>query len=258
MMSARSSNHDLSDRLAGGGPLVSDGVSMSHRRSGSSPPRSVYNKGLKQPVSQSTSPTVYPFSSMNSPRMTGQYSPVATSPSTASMVRELPPFEQHPSAGYGNYDHNIPPPPALQSYSSTSSTPPSLGGFGSQYPNTRDLPTRRSTRETSSLPSLTREDTTVSSGTMSSSASHGSARPESHLAGVDPSKSQRTLPQPVPMLNPQHSPFDQRPYQISPNPGLPKHGSDIRSGSASLAALLRAGELVRDADNTQMENDRPP
>lgn len=229
-----------------------------HRRSGSSPPRtSSYGRPLRQSISQSTSPATYSFSNVNSPRMSEQYSPISTSPTTTSLVREAPHDFHYPGAFPGpEYSAAASQPPNLQSFPSASPTPSSLSNYGSQYQNTRDLPTRRSYRETSSLPPLTHEDTTLSSTTMSSGTSHSNVRPESRLPIVDPSKAQRLLPQPVPMLAPQPSPFNQRPHPVGPGP--PAQTQEMRTGSSPLAALLRAGELARDADNPQGDKEAPP
>jgi hypothetical protein len=254
--STRSSSHEQAEKPFGGSGS-SEGFASGHKRSDSSPPRaSSYGRPLRQSISQSTSPAAYSFSNVNSPRLPEQYSPISTSPTVASLVREAPFDFHHPGAFPGpEYSAAASQPPNLQSFPSASSTPPSLANFNSQYQNTRDLPTRRPYRETSSLPPLTHEDTTLSSTTLSSSTSHSNVRPETLLPIVDPSKAQRLLPQPVPMLAPQPSHIDQR--QLQGGPGPPMQAQELRSGSSPLAALLRASELARDADNSPGDKEPP-
>jgi len=72
---------------------------------------------------------------------------------------------------------------------------------------------------------------------------------------LDSVKTLRTLPQPVPNIGPSPSPLDRPPPALLPQ--MPPQQQDYRTRGA-LAALLRAGELARVADEEAMEMEEGP
>lgn len=255
-----SSSHEhperVSNRRVSAGLL--DSLPLGHQRSGSSPPLS-YSRPSQPYPSKSTSPATYSLSGVNSPRLADHYSPMSASPRSATLHRDTS-FEFQPSVGSGSLpdlsQRQSDPGPTIShplyghSHQSTSTTPPSLG-YGSQYHSPVELPSRRSFREMSMLPALTRDDTTLSSESNGYAISpyQGSLLPV-----VDAPKSQRVLPQPVPTLGAAPSPLDQRPPPVPPLAGQLQ---EFRP-TPSMAALLRAGELARVADNKGNDKESSP
>ncbi|OCL08955.1 hypothetical protein AOQ84DRAFT_31351 [Glonium stellatum] len=245
----------VSNRRVSAGLLES--FPLGDQRSGSSPPLNYARPSQPYP-SKSTSPATYPFSGVNSPRLAEHYSPMSASPRSATLHRDTS-FDFQPSAGSGSVPEltqrqsdpgpTTSHPPYGHSYSSTSTTPPLA--YGSQYHNSVELSSRRSFREMSMLPALTRDDTTISSESNGYAISPYQG---SLLEVVDAPKSQRVLPQPVPSLGVAPSPLDQRPPPIPPLMGQPQ---EFRPTS-SLAALLRAGELARVADDQGNDKESSP
>ena len=235
-----------------------DSFPLGHQRSGSSPPLN-YSRPSQSYPSKSTSPATYSLSGVNSPRLADHYSPISASPRSATLHRDTS-FEFQPSVGSGSLpdlsQRQSDPGPTIShssyghSHQSTSTTPPSLG-YGSQYHSPVELPSRRSFREMSMLPALTRDDTTLSSESNGYAISpyQGSLMPV-----VDAPKSQRVLPQPVPTLGAVPSPLDQRLPPVPPLAGQPQ---EFRP-TPSMAALLRAGELARVADNKGNDKESSP
>jgi hypothetical protein len=174
--------------------------------------------------SKPTSPALYPMS-VDSPRTVDQqYSPRATSPRTTT--HDFPPSPLGTDSRR-QVDGNMSYTPSLfgpsQPISSTS-PPVYPGGY---HNGQIDLPARRTFREPVRLPALTHEETTLSSdsGALSSS----SHLPATYVPQVDPQKSMRVLPQPVPSIGPSPS-------------GLDRHYP------RTLEALVRAGEMARADD----------
>ncbi|KAF2185117.1 hypothetical protein K469DRAFT_779923 [Zopfia rhizophila CBS 207.26] len=258
--STRSSSHEQGDRPTNRrvSSAQSDPFSMGHHRAESSPPMSSGARlpGVHSYPSKSDSPATHPLSGLNSPRMADHYSPLSASPRSATLHKEGP-FDAHPS-GLGRDSRDRLSDPAFPYPASTyglphptSSTTPPTTIYGSHYQAAIDLPSRRSFREPTRLPPLSHEDTILSSrsgnGEYSSTGYSGSFLPI-----VDASKPMRVLPQPVPSLGPASSPLD-RPPPVS----SPQQPQDFRT-SSSLAALLRAGELARVADDEAREKESCP
>lgn len=257
--STRSSSHEQVDRLSGRrvSSTQSDPFAMGHYRSESSPPVAP-TRLPSAPLypSKSTSPATHPLSALNSPRMTDQYSPLSASPRSATLQKENS-YEFQPSAlgrDPRTSDTSLPYPSSTygQPYQPSSTTPPSAS-YSSHYQNAPvDLPSRRPFREPTRLPPLTHEDTTLSSESVGTH-SNSSYPPPSLLPSIDSQKSMRVLPQPVPHLGPSPTPLD-RPL---PPTSSPQQQADFRA-SSSLAALLRAGELARSADDEALEKEGSP
>lgn len=217
-----------------------------HHRSKSSPPVGPQRlPSVASHPSKSTSPATHSLSGFNSPRMADHYSPLSASPRSASLHKENS-FETHPSAmtraASGHSDINLPYPASAYGHppsQPSSNSPPAA--YGSHYQPPIDLPSRRSMRESSRLPPLTHEDTTLSSDSGQTSYSTSYSGPL--LPMIDASKSMRTLPAPVPSAGAAPSPLDRPPIPAT----APSQQPDYRA-SAPLAALLRAGELARTAD----------
>ncbi|ORY16308.1 hypothetical protein BCR34DRAFT_121136 [Clohesyomyces aquaticus] len=235
----------------------SDQYAMSHSRSETSPPLGLARLPAGNPYgSKSTSPAMHSLSGLNSPRSRDVYSPMSMSPRSATLQKESsielpinimtreardrypdpgPPF-QSPSYGHPN---SVP-----------STTPPSAV-YGSHYQAPVEPPSRRPVWEPTRLPPLSHDDTTLSSESGGGYA--GSASYVTHsLPIVDSSKSMRVLPHPVPSIGATQSPLDRYPPASSSQPP-----QDYRV-SSSLAALLRAGEIVSRAEEDAMDRKSSP
>lgn len=209
-----------------------DHATLRHQRSGSSPtttnPR-ILTQGV--PTTAGSPPT-YPYASINSPRTADAYSPMSISPRNgfhAGFVDGRERTSESLATG----------PPGLPTYHSRSSTPPSSG-----YPY-RDL-SRRSYRDSPSLPPLIHEDTTISSdGSVMAGMTPLAGTPRLPPIMTDP-KTQRVLPQPVPSITPPATTaYDAR--TLAQPLALPP---DMRPGASSIAALLRADELTRSSSGS--------
>jgi len=246
--STRSNSHDQLERSASrrfSGHV--DSTPSSYHRSDNSPPlgsgRPLTGMGLPP---KPTSPTPTSISGLNSPRASGYYSPIAASPRSATIPKE-PLFDpsiiglardprlQHDSST-GFHAPAYPPTPQQSSSSGASSVHP----LSSHYQTPIDLPSRRSVRDTSSLlPPLTREDTTWSSESGQSGHNVPATNYLPTTLPLDPAKTSRLLPQPIPSIGPSTSPLD-RP---APPAMSQIHPQDYRT-QGPLAALVRAGELA--------------
>ncbi|KAF1838608.1 hypothetical protein BDW02DRAFT_362651 [Decorospora gaudefroyi] len=213
--------------------------------------------------SKPTSPANRPLSGLNSPRSGEQFSPASASPRSGvtqrdgpfetpgtNLVRDLRiPFDANPYHQQPIYNPELHQQPA-------STTPPSYP-YPTHYQAPVDLPSRRSAREATRLPPLNHEDTTLSSESGHSSQGFPVAGYAGHIIPVDPIKTMRMLPQPVPSIGPSPSPLD-RPVPPMPASHVPHHGHDYRT-QGPLAALVRAGELAsRAADEDTMETEGSP
>ncbi|KAH6612571.1 hypothetical protein C7974DRAFT_80575 [Boeremia exigua] len=264
--STRASSHDQTERAVNRrlSAAVTDLLPGQHVR-GSTPPAGParYPMGPLYPA-KPTSPASHPLSGFNSPRSTELYSPVAASPHSNAVPRDAP-FE--PSSNFLSRDirGNLENPTApyhssaymqLQQTPTTMSTP--VNRYVSHYHNPLELPSRRSNREPlSHLPSLSHEDTTLSS---ESGHSNYSLPQATQPAMMDPVKSMRMLPQPVPNIGLSQSPLDRS--LAHPPAGPPAHiqlpPPDYRT-QGSLAALVRAGEIAaRVADDESLDRDESP
>lgn len=256
--STRSSSHDQHERSVArrfSGQL--DPTPAGYSVSEYSPP-----VGSGRPASgpgMHSKPTSPSMSGLSSPRTGGYYPVVSASPRSAHLSKESS-FEYPVSNLVRDprlpSDTALPYPISTFSHSArlSSSTSP-IHPSGSQYHSALDLPTRRPVRDaTARLPPLTHEDTTWSS----ESGHSGHSLPHSNYPGptlpIDPSKTMRVLPHPIPTFGPSTSPLD-RPAQM-PMSQIPLQ--DYRT-QGPLAALVRAGELAaRVADDEPMADEVSP
>jgi hypothetical protein len=211
--------------------------------------------------SKTMSPAAHPLSTLSSPRVGEHYSPMSASPRTAvfdtsstNPARD-PRIPAEPTYTYPpTYSH-----PASQQPAST--TPPAYA-LVSRFQNPMDLPSRRSMRESTRLPPLTHEDTTWSSESGHSGSGGynitSSLFPGSVLPPMDPAKTMRMLPQPVPSIGPSPSPLD-RPLPAAALAQLSGQPPPDYRTQGSLAALVRAGELAaRATDEETMDIEGSP
>lgn len=253
--STRSSSHDQHERASNRrlSSVQPDPSSIGPQGNEASPPTL---PGRLPPGSSFLSKPTSPAShaTLNSPRTIDHYSPISASPRSSlfDISSTIPARDPRgpPDANYPYlpmaYSH-----PPMQQPAST--TPPSYPS-STRYPAPVDLPSRRSMREPTRLPPLTREDTTWSSESGHSGSGYSgtpSLFPGSVLP-LDLQKTMRMLPQPVPSIGPLAS-LDRPPptplAQFSGDPPPP----DYRT-QGSLAALVRAGELAaRIADEEAMD-----
>ncbi|XPS79531.1 hypothetical protein M3J09_011512 [Ascochyta lentis] len=258
--STRSNGHDEHERSANRRfSIAITDPSAGQQNPGTTPPSMPARlpAGPTYP-SKSNSPASHSMSAFNSPRSGELYSPVSASPQSHALHRDA---VLEASSGHlardvrGNLDQPAPfhYPLYLQSHLPPSTIPTPMNHHAPHYQNIVDLPSRRSAREPGThLPALSHEDTTLSS---ESSHSNYSLPPAAQPPPMDPTKSLRLLPQPVPSIGPTQSPLD----RALPHPpsGPPAHmqlpPTDYRA-QGSLAALVRAGEIAaRAADETNEE-----
>jgi len=265
--STRSSSHDHTERAIqhrSSGYL--EGLSSRIPTSGGSPPLNTYPSVAGQSVA-SMSPATYSISNLNSPVTREHYSPMSVSPVMAPFSRE-PPFElPYQPAPSQNLDfrerYQRESPYALSSHhSSHSQTPsathtppwqPGSSDYSFQHPSVVDVRSRRIPRELGNIPTLSHEETTLSSN---ESISHMNVPYQrTLLPPLDASKADRTLPQPVPTPGAVPSPLHHLPPATTP----PAGGNPDYGRTSSWPALLRAGELAaRDADNQPLEKPKSP
>lgn len=107
------------------------------------------------------------------------------------------------------------------------------------------------------LPPLTRDDTTWSSESGHSAQNMPPTGYPGSTLPLDPAKTSRMLPHPVPSIAPASSPLD-RPPPLAMSLPLPPQAQDYRT-QGPLAALVRAGELAaRVVDDEDMEGNNTP
>ncbi|KAF2134041.1 hypothetical protein P153DRAFT_103703 [Dothidotthia symphoricarpi CBS 119687] len=236
-----------------------------HHRLQPSPPTPGVPSLSKAPSSFSkpSSPIPHSISGFNSPRMDQHYSPAATSPRAMTTQQESV-FEvasvhiardsrarqdvnmPYHSSLYTQPMHQLPP----------TTSPPHTHALHYQSPVEVTSHSRRQMLESTRLPPLTHEDSTWSSESGHSGYNLPSAGFSGQLPLVDPVKSLRTLPQPMPNMVPVISPLDRLPLATSPP--LQHQSRDYRA-QGSLAVLIRAGELAaRAADEEAMEKNPTP
>lgn len=238
---------------------IPDGYIQARQRSGSSPLRPPLAKPPGYPAqSKPTSPAGVSYSGFSSPKLSEYFSPVSASPRSGSAAKEASNDFHTPSTipsheSRGSHGEMAPASiPPFMSHPSTSSTASSSTGNFPLYQSYKDLPQRRPRRESSDVPALTHEETTLSSNSAVLPVPYQG----SLLPALDASKSQRMLPQPIPMPGVIPSPLDARPTHLpNPNQTPSQQSPDYRQPS-SLAVLLRAGELARDAELNPDERDR--
>jgi hypothetical protein len=196
--------------------------------------------GVPYFTSKPTSPTPLPLSTLNSPNMGTQYSPISASP-RISMYEST---SSRDMRGFQDMNVSNNPSAFVSQPHQTSSTTPPLYPLVPRFQSTQEVLPRRSMRENVRLPPLTHEDTTLSSESGHSSSGYNfvSSGYSGAALSSDGTKIMRTLPQPVPSLGPSSSPLDRSLGPVSqPHPSVQQ--SDYRT-QGSLAALVRAGELV--------------
>ena len=261
--STRASSHDQTERAVNRrlSTAVTDPLGAHHVR-GSTPPGSARLPAGPFHPSKPTSPASHSLSGFNSPRSGELYSPISASPHSNAVPRDAPfenPTNHFPRDSRASLDSSAPYPLPVYMQSqqppSTTSTP--MNRYVSHYQNPHELPSRRSNREhLAHLPSLSHEDTTLSS---ESGHSNYSLPQATQPMLMDPAKSMRMLPQPIPNIGPAQSPLDRTlPHQLSGPAHVHLPPPDYRSQS-SLAALVRAGELAAQvADDESMDRDEFP
>ncbi|KAF2280711.1 uncharacterized protein EI97DRAFT_453962 [Westerdykella ornata] len=203
--------------------------------------------------SQSDSPAMHSASAYTSPRTGDLYSPTAMSPRSAIPPRETSHDFSTSAVGReprAQPDNNPMFPPAYAAYHPYSAaSPPVTHSTPSSYQMAPiELPTRRFYRESAGPPSLTHDETTMSSEGAQSTPGSASYPALLSVPPADSRKAMRMLPHPLNVTAP------------TPTPSfLPtsSHLPDYRNTS-SLAALVRAGELARAADGEQPEERNPP
>ncbi|KAH3916011.1 hypothetical protein HBH56_067710 [Parastagonospora nodorum] len=251
--STRSSSHDQHERASNRrlSSVQPDPSAIGIHGNGASPPTV---PGRLPPgstfLSKPTSPASH--ATLNSPRTIDHYSPISASPRSSlfDISSAIPPRDSRgpPDANYPYLPSAYSHPPMQQPASTTPPSHPST----TRYQAPVDLPSRRSMREPTRLPPLSREDTTWSSESGHSGSGYSitpSLFPGSVLP-LDPQKTMRMLPQPVPSIGPSASLDRPPPAQLAQLSG---HPSDYRT-QGSLAALVRAGELAaRVADEEAMD-----
>ncbi|KAK4986042.1 hypothetical protein LTR50_005565 [Elasticomyces elasticus] len=213
-------------------------------RSGSSPRVIHQRSNSTQYYHNPTSATRQSNSTINSPITNG--SPISTSPIMPlfSTGRD----RQAETAG----QHTLPIHSAYGAFAPGNVSMPSPLNNSATYQTRGDQLSRRSVQDTHSLPSLMHEDTSLSSDSSGRSAAgpfQGYVLPV-----LDPSKtsSSRHLPLPTPTPG-------AIPTTLEPRPSAQPYQYESRVPS-SLAALLRAGELARNAESSgkTAENGRLP
>jgi hypothetical protein len=235
------------------------------QRSGSSPP--VESARLLAGPSSAS----YPLSGLNSPLRDSHHSSVSASPRSAMFSREgmfdlstanlptanlptanLPTANISPRNQRPQLDTRVPHLSSVYPQSSrqpASTTPPPYS-YMPYYQATVELPSRRPLRDSSAhLPSLTRDDTTWSSKSSHSGYNMPVTGCPGALPYMDPGKSLRLLPQPVPTIGQLPSPLDR---------SLNVQLYDSSRMQGPMAALVRASELhSREADDAIPEDDSP-
>lgn len=243
---APSNRNDHAERVA---KRLSDGFlddfRDGRRRSGSSPAPPLRPR---RPRPVSGSPKDHPVTNTNSPRLQDPQSSMPVSPVSASLRRETSfdlPLHTGSASTSDAHDRGLDrrmysaQPSLNHSYSAPLANAPVVGQ-GARSPQLRDLLSRRPHRESATLPPLVHDDTTISSESIGYSPPYQG----SLLPAMDAAKEHRVLPQPVPTPGYTVSPLDRKP--LLPRPQAAPF-SECSHGSP-LAALLRAGELARDAD----------
>lgn len=210
--------------------------------------------------SKPTSPSIYPHSALNSPRSLDHFSPPSASPRAMAMHRDT---FFHTSSSKPTRDPRSFMDPNIEYHAPTYSTETHPAAVASSYNHNAHFqpslhhPSRRSMRETTRLPPLSHEDTTLSSESGHSGRSISLASLPVQALPLENPKNFRLLPQPIPNLGPSQSPLDRLGPPLGPASSLQFQPPDYRS-QGSLAVLIRAGELAaRVADDDPMEEVSP-
>jgi hypothetical protein len=200
-------------------------------------------------ASKPTSPANYPMSGFNSPRSGEQFPTTSASAASSATVREgyYEPSAANLIRGPGvPFDAN---PYFHPMFTTTSSY---------TYPANHQAPiehsSRRPVRESTLLPPLSHEDTTLSSeGSSNNGPVHALTVYPAHSLPIDQTKTMRMLPQPVPNIGPSTSPLDW-PVALVPAP----HQAHDHRLQGPLAALIKAGELASRVADGEMETEGSP
>lgn len=226
---------------------------MASYRAESSPPLSSTRVASNPYLGKSTSPATHSLSELNSPRIPEHYSPLSASPHSGTQVRENT-FDNHSRTfpheaieAHTDPSLSLPSSSYWHQASGSSTTPASLP-YGSHFQGTIDLPSRRSYREPTRLPSFVRDDTNTS---QDSSGKDPVFAPAAVLPVLTAPQAHRVLPQPAPSIG-AATYIDRPPLAVSSG----QHSQELRPIS-SLATLLRAGELVNAADEDLIGKERP-
>ncbi|KAH7072984.1 hypothetical protein BKA63DRAFT_55193 [Paraphoma chrysanthemicola] len=254
--STRSSSHDQHERAANRRLSSVDHHAIGQQISDVSPPIGPARLPAAPAFPlKATSPATQSMSTFNSPRTADPYSPISASPRSAMFDAASTGLPREPRGlPDGTYTYH-PSPYAQLPYKPASTTPPSHI-VSAHYSNPIELPSRRPMRESARLPPLTHEDTTWSS--ESGHSGSGFSNPPTGYPGtvlpLDPAKTLRILPQPVPSIGPSPSPLD-RPTAFAPS----QPPSQEYRAQDPLAALVRAGELAAQvADDEAMDVEGSP
>ncbi|KAF2033793.1 hypothetical protein EK21DRAFT_108581 [Setomelanomma holmii] len=251
--STRGSYHDHNERAANRRLSSVDRSTMGPHLPEASPPIGPARlPAAPQFPPKVTSPSTHSMSTFNSPRATDHYSPISASPRSAMLDVQSSSLPRDPSGlSDVNYPHH-PQAYAFAPHQTTSTTPPSHS-IVSHYQTPIEL-SRRPMRDSTRLPPLTHEDTTWSS--ESGHSGSGYNVPSTGYPGtvlpLDPLKTLRILPQPIPSTGPSPSPLN-RPAAHVPFTQPPIQSNEYRTQDP-LAALVRAGELAaRVADDEAID-----
>ncbi|UPX17755.1 uncharacterized protein EKO05_0008094 [Ascochyta rabiei] len=260
--SIRNNGHEEQDRAVNRRFSIAMTDSPAGRHSSGSTPPTMPARlpaGASYP-SKPNSPASHSMSALNSPRGGELYSPVSASPQSNALHRDtlLEASSGHLAReGRGTLDLSAPYHHSLYHHShlppSNMTTP--MNHYAPHYQSFVDLPSRRSAREPGThLPGLLHEDTSLSS---ESNHSNHSLLPTAQPGPMDPTKSLRMLPQPVPSIGPAQPPVNRAlPHAPSVPPALMQLQPTDYRAQGSFAALVRAGEIAaRVADGDQAKKD---
>jgi hypothetical protein len=229
------------------------------RSSGSSPPSTSglpMHSGFRR-TSASASPALY-SDAVNSPGKGGDpYSPGSSSPSVTLGYASID--STHHPRGLAPEARREPPFPPISPFrpASSSHSTTHVPGQSEGWPEAThgqpsyDIPRHTSRATPPPLPALTRQGSTISS---TGDSSNPVLPPASLLPLPESSKSNLTLPQPVPSGHPQRPPpvpliGESRPGSHGPPlPSISAAALPDSQGVSNWPALLRASELAREAD----------
>ena len=222
---------------------------------GTSPSTGLARPAARPHQSTSTSPAAQSLPGLHSPLMVGHHSPPSASSRSVTLNRETSSETNTSTIGHNpreRYAETVLAPLAHHGYvqPSHSTTPPALG-FGLRAPRAVNVPPRRTSREATTLPPLTREGSTLSSessgGTRSNVSYSGSLVPV-----LDAPKELRGLPKPRPSQS--HTALSKQRAPPVPTTNC----QDVQYSLSSLDALIRAGELARIAEDKLLDDASPP
>ncbi|KAF1945440.1 hypothetical protein EJ02DRAFT_44340 [Clathrospora elynae] len=213
--------------------------------------------------SKPPSPAYHARSEFNSPRSGEQFSPASASPRPASNQREgffeissTQPIRDARISFDANVYHQQPVSGTDSHHQAVTTTPP-MYAYQAHYPTPVELTPRRPIRDSARPPPvLSHEDTTLSSESGHSGQGFPLAGYSGQPLPMDPTKTMRMLPQPVPSMGPSPSILDRPPPVLAPH--LLHQVHDYRT-QGPLAVLVRAGEIAsRAAEDDAMATEGSP